>query len=206
MFEDRKEAGVLLSKKLLGFKNSKKTIICAIPRGGVVVGRIFAEKLKLPLFPIVVKKIGAPRNPELAIGAVAPDKVIYWDKSIVEDLNLSDEDKKESFEMAEEERLEKEKLFDVENLDICGKSIIVTDDGVATGSTAIAAAMFLKRKNASRLILATPVISPDTLEVVGKYYDKIIFLETPQFFSAVGQFYRNFPQVSNEEVVELLKM
>lgn len=205
MFNNREEAGYLLAEKLRSQHYAKASHIAAIPRGGVVVGRVVANLLELPLVSIVVKKIGSPGNPELAIGAVGPEGTVFWDEKLLATLQLTEEEKKMLVEKTEQERKEREVRLGVIPPELEDKTVVVVDDGVATGSTACCTALFLKKKNAKRVILATPVIARDTLALVKRYYTKLIYHNAPSQFYAVGEFYKEFPQVSDEEVARLLK-
>jgi putative phosphoribosyl transferase len=204
IFEDRKEAGLLLSSKI-SFQD-RNSVVFAIPRGGVVVGCEIAESLNLPLDIVVVKKIGASNNPELAIGAVGPEKTLYLDESLIGKLGIIRDQISKIKDQKFRERLERERrLRGKKSYEIKNKTIILVDDGAATGATAIAASKFLKKKKAKKIILAVPVIANDTLISIKKYFDEIIYLDNPEEFSAVGQFYKNFPQIQDNEVIELLK-
>lgn len=207
MFQNREEAGKLLADRLLNYKKQKETVILAIPRGGVVVARQIADNLSLPLSIVVVKKLGAPGNPELAIGALAPAGVKYinWDlalRSGVEQEYLDREIKDKSKEI--KERIKKFQIphskFQIKNY----KNFILVDDGVATGATTLAAIKYI-RYIQSTIILAVPVIAKETYNKLQTEVDKIVALEVPESFGAVGEFYREFPQVSDGEVIKLLK-
>lgn len=203
MFEDRQEAGIRLSLRLA--KNEMdQAIVVAIPRGGVVVGKVVSDILQIPLSALVVKKIGAPSNPELAIGAVGAGETVYWDEDIVERLKISEEQKTDLLKKTAKIVQEKVESLGVGPPEVKGKTAIIVDDGVATGATSVAASLILREMGASKVILATPVISKYTKREVSSYFDKIICGFTPLDFQAVGQFYREFPQVGDEEVKKLL--
>lgn len=212
IFENRTEAAELLSSKLNNYKKIKNLLIIAIPRGGVVLGKIISDHLKAPLDIIVVKKIGAPNNPELAIGAVGPEGITYWDENLLEKIGAS---KNQSFDRLKTEiksRKEKERS-DLENIlrdkkppiGIKDKAIILVDDGVATGATVKCAINYLKKKNAKKVVLAVPVISEETFRDIEGYFDKIVVLDIEKKFNAVGQFYKEFYQITDEEVINILK-
>lgn len=205
MFQNREQAAQLLSEKLIRFKG-KDRLVFAIPRGAVVMGKIIAQALSAPFDVLVVRKIGAPFNPELAIGALAPGNTVYWDSRLCRQLHITKEMKNEKVKSKNEERREREKLLrgNKRYPGIKNKTIIVVDDGVATGATSIAAAKFIKKRKARKAILATPVIATDTLPRVKRYFDEVIYLEASDEFSAVGQFYEEFPQVEDEEVIQQL--
>lgn len=205
MFESREQAGYRLAQKLEKFSKVKNVLVLGLARGGVVVAKVISTFLNVPLDVLVVKKIGAPNNPELAVGAVAPKNTVFWNEDLTQSLGISDEEKNRLKKLKENERKEQEKeLLGDKPLEISGKTVILVDDGVATGASVVASSIFLKKEKTRSVILAVPVIAKDTLRNIVKYFDDIIFLESVEEFQAVGQFYRNFPQVENDEVKELL--
>lgn len=206
MFEDRQEAGELLAKKLKSFLGKENALVLAIPRGGVAVAKEVSDKLKLPLGLIVVRKIGAPFNPELAIGAVGPQKAAYWDSDLCRELGIDEATKREKLKIKNEEQKQLEKILrgNTPYPEIKDKTVFLIDDGVATGASVLAAAEFLRKEKAYKIILAIPVISNDTLNSISKYFDRIVSLKIAKSFFAVGEFYKSFPQVTNEEVTNLL--
>ena len=204
MFAGREDAARKLCIKLKPLSKRKKIIVLALTRGGVVLGKIISSYFKAPLEVLVVKKISAPGDRELAVGAVAPGNIVYWNKDLCRQLSLSKEEKSNLKNEKEKERKEQEKLFKGEHIDIRGKSVILVDDGVATGATAIAASKYLKRIGAKEIILTVPVVSEDTLFYIKRYFDTIYSLKIVNNFYAVGQFFRNFPQVENEQVLKIL--
>lgn len=205
MFRNREEAGILLAEKLKKYKGKKNVVVVGLARGGVVVSYKIAKELGLSHDIMVVKKIGAPHNPELAIGAVGPQKTVYWDEELCSRLGISKEIKNSELRIKNKERKEKEKaLRGGKSIDIHEKEIILVDDGVATGATAIAASLFLRKQKVKSIILAVPVISQGTYPTIAKYFDKIVVLQVEKDFQAVGQFYQEFPQVEDEEVKRYL--
>ena len=205
MFVNREEAGMRLAVKLLREKNLKNAVIICVPRGGVVVGKTVSEVLKIPFKILIVKKIGAPNNPELAIGATGSDSEVFWDENLVSILNISKKERTNLLKQTKDAIHKREKALGIGRMDVREKTVIVVDDGIATGATAIAASLILKNMGSSKIILATPVISKRTKRELGKYFDKIISVETPEDFHAVGEFYREFPQIEDEEVRKLLR-
>ncbi len=206
MFEDREDAGLKLCPKLKKFFSKKDCIIIGLTRGGVITAKEISSSLNLPLKAIVVKKIGAPGNNELAIGAIISLKDIYWDLKTVKSSNLS---VKEKHILALEKLKEVRKLQKILKIKKRGnefenKTVILVDDGVATGATVVAAAKYLRGVNVGKIVLATPVIAADTLNNIKKYFDKVIYLEKRDDFYAVGQFYLNFEEISDEEVASIL--
>ena len=205
MFEDRQQAGFLLAQKLEKFANRKNILVLGLARGGVVVAKVISTYLNAPLDILVVKKIGAPNNPELAAGAVAPKDTVYWNKELVQTLEIKPVFAEKLWRGKQKEREEQEKILGRDKpLEISGKTVILVDDGVATGASVIAASIFLKKEKAKESILAVPVIAKDTLSDIRRYFDMIVVLEIAREFHAVGQFYKYFPQVENEEVTEVL--
>lgn len=206
MFQNREQAAMLLAVKLEGFLK-ENVLVLAIPRGAVVMGKVIADRLRAPLDVLVMRKIGTPNNPELAIGAVGPQGVIYWDNRLCRAVGVDKASKKLLARSKEQERKERERLLRGRKRypTIAGETILVVDDGVATGATSIVAGKFLRKKKAKKSILVTPVIAKDTLPRVQRYFDEVVYLETPKEFYAVGQFYEEFPQVSDDEVVRILK-
>lgn len=205
IFENREEAGNLLSLKLRGLKENNNLVI-GITRGGVVTAKAIAQSLKLPLDIMVVKKMGALDNPELAIGAVGPENTVYWDENLYRELRITNNQRSKIRDQKLQEQKKHERILrGKKSYNIKDKTIILVDDGVATGTTVITASKFLRKKEVKEIILAVPVIAKDTAINLNKYFEKVIYLDAPKEFYAVSQFYREFPQISEEEIVEILK-
>lgn len=204
-FQSRAQAGQLLAQDLKKIENLNNVLICAIPRGGVVVGAAIAKELAAPLTVLLVKKIGVPGNPELAIGAVAAWGRPFWDKNLISTLAISKEFLKDEVKKSREEVKRREIEYGVKKPKFSGQTLILTDDGIATGATITLAAKLIRNLSPKKLILAVPVASVSTLQKLKKYFDEIVAILTPADFRAVGQFYHNFPQVTDEEVKEILK-
>lgn len=212
IFKDRQSAGKLLAKHLKQYRGQKNTIVLGIPRGGVVVAVQVAKSLKLPLDIMITRKIGAPSQPELALGAVDADGNVIWDEALIENLQFNENQigcVKLKIQDEKEEIHRREKVYrqDKERLNVKGKTIILTDDGIATGSTTLAAINFLKKHQAKKITLAVPVASADSIEKITKELGrlgKVVVLEIPSLFQAVGQFYHQFEPVTDQEVVQLL--
>lgn len=203
IFRDRQDAGKQLAEKLMKFRGDNP-IILAIPRGGVVVAREIAIALKAELNLIIPRKIGAPYNPELAIGAVTEDGSTILDQDLITYLNVSEkyiesERQKQINEI--KRRIEK---YRVKELKLKGRIVILIDDGIATGSTMLAAIKSVKNQEAKKIVLAVPVAPPETIEKMKKEVDEIICLYTPEFFNAVGSFYQHFEQTTDEEVMGII--
>jgi putative phosphoribosyl transferase len=206
-FNDRIEAGKQLAKALLDFKG-KNAIVLAIPRGGVVVGFEIASELELPLDVIIPRKVGAPDNPELAIGAVAEDGTIILDNSLVAYLGVPESFIREESARQRGEIKRRLKIYrpNESSPNVKGLDVILVDDGIATGSTMKAALASVKNQGAKTVTVAVPVGPPSTIEELKKQANKVICLETPEYFQAIGQFYLDFNQTSDEEVIELLRL
>jgi predicted phosphoribosyltransferase len=219
-FQDRKDASEQLAKKLEEWleknktieeqQNSDSSVILAIPRGGVVIGDILSSILDIKLDIIVSRKIRAPDNPELAIGAVMPDGRYFLNQDVVNILKIPQryiEAEVNTQTREIENRLllfRGNKYYDNELYD---KTVILVDDGIATGSTIFAAAKWIKNnQKCKELVVAVPVAPPDTINKLKKEVsDKVIVLYTPELFGAVGQFYENFEQVTDDTVREIMK-
>ncbi len=206
-FRDREEAGRLLASKLKKIIRGKDFVVAAVARGGVVLGRTIADCLKIPLSVLVIKKMGAPSNLELAIGAVGPKKTVFWDKELLVNLRVDQNYRRDIFRRKTKEVSNFGKILREHgnNLGFERMQVIVVDDGVATGTTVICASKFLKKENVKRIILATPVISRYTFYSIKEYFDAIVSLDVLEEFHSVGQFYEDFPQIDNETVIKLLK-
>ncbi|MGB9839855.1 phosphoribosyltransferase [Thermovenabulum sp.] len=207
MLKDRIDAGKRLAKLLSHYKKDEKAVIFAIPRGGVVVGGVLAEELSLALDVVVTKKVGAPFNEEFAVGAVAPDGTLFVYEEAVRRYGI----KRSYLEREAKLKLEKikENLLKFRGKDsydsLEGKKAIIVDDGIATGFTVRAAVEFLKKLNAERIVVAVPVIAPDSVEDFRRICDELYFIYSKEPFYAVGQFYEDFSQVEDEEVINILK-
>jgi predicted phosphoribosyltransferase len=206
MFHDREDAARQLAAKLKG-RPLHETLVLAIPRGGVVIGAVLARELGAELDVVLSRKLRAPEQPELAIGALAEDGQVYLNHHAEEFLEgledyLAAERRHQLAEIAR-----RRKLFRAARPQarVTGRSVIVTDDGIATGSTMIAALQAAKAQKPRELIVAVPVASPDRLAEVRRWCDDVVCLLTPELFWAVGQFYADFRQVEDEEVVQLLR-
>lgn len=206
MFANREEGGTLLAKKLEQYKNKDNILVLGVPRGGVVTAKIISDNLSCPLDIIVVKKMTQADNPELAIGAVGPGNTVYWDEELCRKLEVKKSQRSDIKHQKLKELLEREKLLRNNKTypNFIKKNIIIVDDGVATGATAIAASKFSKKMGAQKIILATPVIAKDTFKDIKRYFDEVVFVENPQDFYAVGEFYKDFPQITDEEAKLLL--
>jgi putative phosphoribosyl transferase len=207
LFTDRHEAGRRLATRLLALK-FKNPVVLALPRGGVPVGFEVARALAAPLDLVLVRKIGAPHQEELAVGAIADgdQPELVTDPRLIDLLHVSRaylEDAK-SVALQEIERRRRIYLGDRQPAEVAGRTAIVVDDGIATGATMLAALRATRRRGPARLVLAVPVAPPDALKRMRGEVDEVVCLDTPSAFFAVGQFYRAFPQLRDAEVIALL--
>lgn len=205
-FRDRDAAGQELARALLE-QGIRADVVLAIPRGGLPIGRAIAEHLGIPLDVIVAKKIGAPGNPELAIGAATADGDAWLNGDIIEHLGIAQDHVESAREKAARQALEKAQRYRPAGpgIELEGKRVIVADDGVATGATTRACLRSAKAKGAAAVILAVPVGPPENIEELRAHADAVICLETPLSFVAVGQFYDRFEPVTDDEAVEILE-
>ncbi|BCD59342.1 MULTISPECIES: phosphoribosyltransferase [unclassified Nitratiruptor] len=204
VFHDRFEAGELLAQKLASYAKDPDTIVIALPRGGVPVAYVIAKQLELPMDIFFVKKIPSPYNPEAAIGAISENGLEYLNERAVMMLNVSRPYIDEQIQKIMEKIREKRALYRKPRIDVKGKRVILVDDGVATGASMYLAAKALKEEGAKEVIIAVPVAPPDSIALLKEAADRVVVLDTPPDFMAVGQFYRDFHQLSDEEVMELL--
>jgi len=204
IFSDRFEAGELLALRLREYANDPDTIVIALPRGGVPVGYVIAKQLRLPLDIFFVKKIPSPYNPEAAIGAVSESGQEYINERAAMMLNVSRPYIEEQKEKILQKIAQKRALYNKPRLDVKGKRVILVDDGVATGASMYLAAKALRDEGAKEVIIAVPVAPPDSLALLKEVADRVVVVDVPADFMAVGQFYRDFHQLSDDEVKELL--
>jgi len=207
VFKNREEAGRKLAIKLKGFQNKKNLIILAIPRGGLVIGKQLAQALNCSLDIIVTKKIGAPGNPELAIGAVGAMGEPVINKELAAKVGANEKylQKAIASRQAEVERRIKEYRGNKPPPNLKNKIAIITDDGVATGATMEAAVEVVRQQEPKKVVVAVPVTSRDSLKTLEEKADEVIYLDAPIMFFAVGQFYQEFPQTTDEEAKKLLR-
>lgn len=205
MFTDRTDAGRQLAD-LLDHHDVEADIVLGIPRGALPVARPVADTLGVPLDIVVAQKMGAPNNSELAIGAVASDGNVWLNEDLIERLGVSDGYVTEERDRKADDARRKLERYrgDRDPPDLSGKAVVVVDDGIATGATARACLRQVRDADARRVVLAVPVGSPDSIEHVEGEADEVIVIDSPPYFSAVGQFYESFDQVTDEEAVAYL--
>ncbi len=207
IFEDRQDAGKKLAEKLLQYQNIPDGIVVGLPRGGVVVACEVARRLSLPLDVVCPRKIGAPFNPEYAIGAITETGEGIFNEEAISYLNISAEHIKETVEFEKKQAQRRLELFrkGLPPRDFKDKIMIIVDDGLATGSTMKAAIKSVKAEGAKEIICAVPVSPPDTYREIEGMVDKIICLDTPHLFQAVGQFYEDFRATEDEDVAAIMQ-
>ena len=203
MFADRTDAGRQLALRL-GHLRGRELIVLGLPRGGVPVAAEVAAALKAPLDVLVIRKLGAPSNPEYAIGAIGEGGVRILDAAASAHLSSDALQALEHRERVELERRSARYRAGEEPLDLTGMTAVIVDDGIATGSTARAACQVARRLGAASVVLAVPVAPPEWIERLGTDADELVAVSTPSPFFAVGQFYRRFPQTTDEEVLASL--
>jgi putative phosphoribosyl transferase len=204
MFIDRREAGEQLAEALASLAD-EHVVVLGIPRGGVEVAAVVAQALHAPLDVVIPRKVGAPGNPELGLGAVAED-VEVLDQHLIRVLDVSEEYLRQKIADEREEIARRSALYRSGQpaVDLTGKVAVVVDDGVATGGTAAAALRWARAKGAKRVVLAVPVAPGDAVRRLKDEADEVRVLATPEPFFAVGQWYRSFPQIPDERVIQLL--
>jgi putative phosphoribosyl transferase len=207
-FRDRRHAGILLAQKFANISlNKKNTIIIALPRGGVPVAHEIAKVLHLPLDIILVKKIGAPAYPELAIGSVSEDDEEFYNKDLLVELGykFSDIDPIKERALIKLQEIGTALRQGHTPLSLTNKNIIVVDDGIATGATMEVVIQVLKKRKVKQIIIAVPVSSADTMAALSKEVDKFVVVMTPNPLYSIGEWYENFIQVETDEVIKILK-
>ena len=203
MFRDRVEAGKKLANALLKY-GKEQAIVLAIPRGGVILGYEVASLLNLPFDILIPRKIGAPKQKEMAIGAVTEDGTSIFNDRLIRSLKIDDEYIKKEIEIQIKEIKRRNGIYKKKNIFLNNKIIILIDDGVATGATLKAAILSLKKCDIKSLIIAVPVGPKDTIYELEKLVDEVICLSSPHPFFAVGEFYKDFNQITDREVIKLL--
>lgn len=206
LFKDRTVAGQVLAKKLADYANRSNVLVLALPRGGVPVGFEVARALNAPLDVLVVRKLGVPDNEELAMGAIASGGVRILNQSIVNDIQISDEVIARVAVQEERELERRESMYrgDRPFPNLKGQTVILVDDGLATGATMWAAIIAVRQQQPKEIVIAVPVAAPETCEEMQSKVEKIICANTPSPFYSVGMWYEKFPQTTDDEVRELL--
>ncbi|WP_347258351.1 phosphoribosyltransferase [Methylocaldum sp.] len=206
LFENRTDAGRKLAEALGAYAGRSDLIVLALPRGGVPVAYEVARALKAPLDLLIVRKLGTPGNPELAMGAIASGGASVLNRDVVSIYRISDEVIENAAAKERQELERRERLYrgDRPYPDIENRCIIVVDDGIATGATMRAGLAALRQRNPSCIVVAVPLAPVDTVERLRAEVDEVVCLMTPEPFFAVGQGYRDFSQTTDDEVREIL--
>lgn len=207
MFYHRRDAGEQLAQELTQYADRDDVIVLGLPRGGVPVAFEVAEALSAPMDVFVVRKLGTPMNSELAMGAIASGDVRILNEDVVQRLNISDDAIER---VADEERAELQRREELyrgarPRLELEGKTVLLIDDGLATGATMRAAVNALREHDPAKIVVAVPTAPPETCSEFEDIVDEIVCLETPRDFMGVGGAYRDFSQTSNQEVRDLLE-
>ncbi len=208
MFKNREEAGELLANELAAFRDDPTAILLALPRGGVAVAYQLSLALHLPLDVLITRKIGAPGNPEYALGAVSETGAVYWNREALLGLSLSDRDLESAVRAQEKEVARRVALYRQGRSfpDLTDRTVILVDDGLATGATFFASVATARQGNPRRVIGALPVGPRTTVQEARSLVDQLIVLRVPEPFYAVGNFYRDFEQVEDREVLQYLNL
>ncbi len=207
LFRDRNHAGQLVAAQLRRYVNAPDLVVCALPRGGVVVGFQVAEALNAPLDVLIVRKLGVPGQEELAMGAIASGGIRVLQHDLIETLGISAQLVDAVTEEEQRELARREALYrgDAPALQFRGRTVILVDDGIATGATMWAGAAAVRQQQPKRLVIAVPVAPPSTSIELTTQADEIVCVARPESFFAIGGYYKDFHQVSDEEVRELLQ-
>lgn len=206
-FIDRQKAGIALAQHLKDYVNLPHVIILALPRGGVPIAYEIAQTLAVPLDIFIVRKLGVPGHAELAMGAIASGDTVIFNRLLLNQLNIEQSSINAVLQAEQEELIRREHLYRGNRIFpvLEGKTIILVDDGIATGASMQAAVASLRKHKPRSIIIAVPVAARETCEEMTKIVDRVICPLQPLNFYAVGLWYENFPQVSDNEVIELLK-
>ena len=208
MFRNREEAGRILADKLSQYRNDPTAVILALPRGGVAVGYQLSLALHVPLDVFITRKIGAPENPEYAIGAVAETGSHYLNQEAVSSLGLSQHELNRLIQIQEKEIARRKTLYrQGRSLPrLTGRTVLLVDDGIATGATFMASALAIRSLQPRLLVGVIPVGPPSTIREVRAHVDELVVLMTPEPFEAVGNFFVDFTQVEDRDVIQYLNM
>ena len=206
IFRDRRQAGRVLGEALARYAGRSDVLVLALPRGGVPVGFEVARAIGAPLDVFLVRKLGFPGNEEYAMGAIASGGVRVIDEALLHRVGISSAAVERIVQQEERELRRREYAYrgNLPPVELAGRTIILVDDGLATGSSMRAAVMAARRRGARRIVVATPVGPSDTVRELARLADEVVCPSTPEPFLAVGRFYENFEQTEDTEVVELL--
>jgi len=208
MFKNREEAGELLAQELVAFRNDPNAILLALPRGGVVVAYQLSLALHLPLDVLITRKIGAPGNPEYALGAVSETGAVYWNQEALSGLSVPERELAAAVQAQQKEVTRRVALYRQGRPfpSLKDRTVILVDDGLATGATFFASVTTARQAHPRRIIGAIPVGPRSTVQEARNLVDQLVILRTPEPFYAVGNFYRDFEQVEDREVLQYLNL
>jgi putative phosphoribosyl transferase len=207
IYQDRRHAGKVLASELANYAHRDDLVVLGLPRGGIPVAFEVATALRAPLDVFVVRKLGVPGYPELAMGAIASGGIMVLNREVIEALKIPERiiDLVVKTETRELERRERAYRGDRLPIDVTDRTVILVDDGLATGASMHAAVTALRQRRPKRVVVGVPIAAPSTCEEIGREVDDIVCAATPEPFQAVGLWYRNFSQTSDEEVRKLLE-
>ena len=207
MFRDRQHAGEVLADQLAGYRGQPQTLLLALPRGGVPVAAALARALSLPLDIFPVRKLGAPGQPEFAMGAIAVSGLVVLHEDAIASLHISQEAIDDAIAREHEELLRRERAYrgDRPPLVVTGQTVILVDDGLATGYTMLAAIRAIRQQQPARIVVAVPVAPFETLDLLRPEVDELVCAHSPHMFAAIGQFYKDFTQTTDDQVREALR-
>ncbi len=208
MFRNREEAGRILADELSRYRNDPTALILALPRGGVAVGYQLSLALHIPLDVFITRKIGAPGNPEYAIGAVTETGSHYLNQEAISSFDLSSHELDRLIQVQEKEIARRKDLYRQGRPlpQLTGRTQLLVDDGIATGSTFMASALAIRSLQPRRLVGVIPVGPPSTIREVRAYVDELVVLMTPDQFETVGSFFMDFSQVEDRDVIQYLNL
>ena len=208
MFKNREEAGELLAQELAAFRHDPNAILLALPRGGVAVAYQLSLALHLPLDVLITRKIGAPGNPEYALGAVSETGAVYWNQEALSGLSLSERELAAAVQAQQKEVTRRVALYRQGRPfpTLKDRTVILVDDGLATGATFFASITTARQAHPRRIIGAIPVGPRSTVQEARSLVDQLVVLRVPEPFYAVGNFYRDFEQVEDREVLQYLNL
>ncbi|HML19493.1 MAG TPA: phosphoribosyltransferase [Candidatus Dependentiae bacterium] len=206
VFKDRIDAGKQLAQHLAIYKDKPDTVVLGLTRGGIVPAFYVAQALNAPLDIVIPRKIGAPGNPELAVGALAEDGTVVFNDQLMRSLGLHARNLKHTIETEKNEAARRIQLYRAGRnpLDLTEKTVILVDDGIATGATMRASIVSARSRGAKFIVVAVPVAPAESLDEIRHEADELICLYIPEAFWGVGGYYQSFPQVQDQEVIDLL--
>ncbi len=207
IFTDRTDAGRRLAAKLAGYAKRPDVLVLGIPRGGVPVALEVARTLQAPLDVFLSRKLGVPGQEELAFGALASGGLRVLDQDLIDELGISGDEIERITDRVKAELERRERVYreGKPSLDVAGKTVLLVDDGIATGASTLAAIKTLRQMRPAKLVLAVPVAPASTCKRLREQVDELVCVQEPESFYAIGQFYEDFSQVTDAEVIELLR-